>query len=176
MRGSPLVSPHPPDDPPTDPFEDAWDAYRGAFLEHLHGLPRKKQRVTEAQHSAEGFKRFLDAARFLNISIINQIQCLGISRRTYFYWLRASKDDRLIQFRPNYSDYSFDYKFWLVWKGVELARLRFDSDEVMRLWFSSPNPRFPKAGTCPTSLLFNSDTRRKPMVLRALMEIPSRKG
>jgi len=163
--------------PGGDPVEHAWVTYNRSADEVDGDSTRKGKQKAKARQFTESFERFLNAADFLCVPTTQRFRCLGISRRTYFYWVRAVSEERLIR-----SQSQPDYGLWLVWKSLEVARLKHQSNDDVRLWFSTSNPQLSNAeaksissGLRPIDLLFGYDIRRRPRVLRILLDMPHTK-
>lgn len=93
-----------------------WSSYR-LTIERLDGeWTRKELRKAKAGIFTANFKAFLEATSFLGVSTSRQFRSLGLSRRTYFYWVSKVKNGR-----PISDQYHIDFKLWLVWKCLELA-------------------------------------------------------
>lgn len=161
-----------------DPVKQAWTVYVHPVSHRDGDRTTKELEEAQARHFTESLDRFLDAADFLRVSTSHRFRCLGISRRTYFYWVRAIKEGEVL-----YYHYHIDYRLWLVWKSLELARLKLQSDELVRSWFLSPNKllsnpgaRAIGSGLKPIDLLFGYDIRRRPRILRLLLDMPAHIG
>jgi hypothetical protein len=147
-----------------DPVLTAWASYCRTVDTMAAGFSERESLEAKARWFMESLKRFMHAADFLEVSTARRSRCLGISHRTYFYWLCALKEGKGLRYQIR-----IDYKLWLVWKSLELARLKFLTDDLAATWFSTPNGLLSQSGQNPTSLLFNHDVRRRPRVLRSLM-------
>lgn len=154
--------------PNQDPVGEAWNAYMREADSKNACLTRKEERETKATLFTENLKEFLNAAEFLKVSTTRQIRRLGISRRTYFYWVKAVREGKSLSVRVAVS-----YKLWLVWKSLEQARFKFQTIDLATSWFNAPNPLLSKAGLRPIELLFNYNVRRRPRALRVLLEMPA---
>jgi hypothetical protein len=150
-----------------DPVKKAWLSYRRAAKLLVHERWwRKEEKEARARQFAASLKGFLEAAKLLNVRTALQFHCLGISRRTYFYWVRTVREGRSIRYQPQ-----IDYRLWLVWKSLELARQKLKSDDLVKAWFRDQNPLLLRTGLSPIDLLFNYDIRRRSRVLRILLEM-----
>ncbi|WP_257309407.1 MbcA/ParS/Xre antitoxin family protein [Geothrix fuzhouensis] len=147
--------------------EKAWTSYYRSVEGPDGKLTANELKAANARRSTDGLKRFLDATNFLKVSTMRQFRSLGFSRRTYFYWVGAARKGRAIPYRSQ-----IDFKFWLVWKSVELARFNFSSEDLATSWFHTPNRLLSKTGHSPIDVLFNYDVRRRPRFLRILLEMP----
>lgn len=155
-----------------DPVAKAWVSYIRPADRPDAGLGEKEEQEARKQRFTESLKRFLDAANFLEVTTARQFRNLGISHRSYFYWVAAVRNGESLRCLDH-----IDYKLWLVWKSLEIARLRFQSEESVRSWFFSPNRLLSNSSTRteeswlrPIDLLFDYDIRRRPRVLRVLLE------
>ena len=148
--------------------EKLWSSYCRTNEDAGVGLTKRELSVAMAGKFTESFQAFLNATDFLKVSTSCQIRSLGLSRRNYFYWVKRAKNGPPLRYQTH-----IDFKLWLVWKCLELARIKLQDEGLVATWFQTPNKLISRNGNSPIDVLFKFDVRRRPRVLRVLLDMPT---